>query len=107
MSKYSKYVIANGQPNDRAVYYTGKEDFHGGELWGNIDDAYRFESREAVIEQVMKDDWTASPIIVEVMNCTWEVIERGCKDLWEGRQSSDRDVYHRYNTVSYITNSQR
>ena len=102
----ASYVIANGQPNDRAIYYTGEQDFHGGELWGNIHEAYRFESKEDVIARVLKEDWTASPIIVEIYDCTWKIIEQGYKDLRAGEMSSDREVYHRYNTVSYITNSQ-
>lgn len=105
---YSTYVLANGQPDDRAIYYTGKEDFHGGELWGNINDAYRFESKEEILNHLMKEDFTCARfIIIEIMDCTWKIIEQGYRDLWAGRQSADREVYHRYNTVSYITNSQK
>lgn len=104
---YSTYVLANGQPDDRAIYYTGKEDFHGGELWGNINDAERFKDIQEIFDYIKKDGCTASPIIVEIYDCTWKVIEQGYKDLMAGQMSRDREVYHRYNTVSYITNSQK
>ena len=102
------YVLAEGQPGGRAVYYTGKEDFHGGQLWGNINDAYRFETVDAAFEQLKKNNciW-AGNIIKEIPDCTWTVIEKGYEDYRNNRQSTDRDVFHKFNTVSYITNSRK
>lgn len=99
------YLLANGQPNDRAIYYTGVEHWKGGEFWGNVAEAYKFETLDKVFEQIKYEGCTASPIIVEVLDCTLEVIKRGYEDCKNNVESTDRDVMNRYNTVSYITNS--
>lgn len=100
------YLLANGQPDDRAIYYTGQQTFHGGELWGNINDAYRFENLDEVFERITKEGCTASPIIVQIYDCTWDIIVTGFEDCMRGEQTDARKVYHKYNTVSYITNSE-
>ena len=105
MSK-SWYLLANGQPEDRAVYYTGQQAFHGGELWGNVNDAKRFDTLEEVFDRIRKEGCTASPIIVEIYEVTWDIIVTGFEDCMRGEQTDARKVYHRYNTVSYITNSE-
>ena len=97
------YLLANGQPGDRAVYYTGQQAFHGGELWGNVNEAKRFETLEEVFGVI--SDCTASPIIVQVYDVTWDIIQNGFKDLMNGEDTGARKVYCNWNTVSYVTNS--
>lgn len=97
------YLLANGQPGDRAVYYTGQQAFHGGELWGNVNDAKRFETLEEVFGVI--SDCTASPIIVQIYDVTWNIIQNGFNDIMSGEDTDARKVYCKWNTVSYITNS--
>lgn len=101
------YLLANGQPGDRAVYYTGKESAYGGELWGNVHEAYRFNTLDEVFDRIKYDGCTASPIIVEMFDTTWEIIQKGIKDYKNGIKSTERNVMHKFNTVSYITNSKK
>lgn len=100
-----KYLIANGQPGDRAIYYTGKEDFHGGELWGNINEAYAFESKSAVFEYLRHSSFTAAPIIVQIADMSFNRCKTGYDDLMNGIESPERQLFHKFNSVSYITNS--
>lgn len=102
------YMIAEGQPNDRAVYYTGQEAFHGGELWGNVEEAKLFDSMKDVAEFLMKRN-DLRLIITEISDVTFEKVKQGYKDLWkeETRKSEAAMLYHKFNTVSYITNSER
>lgn len=100
------YLLANGQPNDRAIYYTGQEAFHGGELWGNIHEAHRFESLADVCYHIAnRNDACASPIIVEIADVTFDKCVQGYKDFMNGFSTEAKGLMHKYNTVSYITNS--
>lgn len=102
------YLLANGQPNDRAIYYTGEEDFHGGELWGNINDAYKFERIEDVFEYLKKDGGYSTSIIVRIADVTIDRCLKGYQDIMSGNNDTDEArLMHKYNTVSYITNSER
>lgn len=99
------YLLAVGQPNDRAIYYTGENDFHGGEVWGNVFDAHKFDTLSEIFSQIEKEGCTASPIIVQVYEYTWDIIRQGMIDFNNGVKSNEREVMHKYNTISYITNS--
>lgn len=103
------FLVATGQPNDRAIYYTNQESFHGGELWGNFDSAYRFESKQELLEYLSKISSfdLGRVIIVEIAEVTWDKCIQGYKDLWKGLDTEARNLYHKFNTVSYITNSAR
>lgn len=99
------YLLANGQPDDRAVYYTGKRCSHGSQLWGNVTDAYKFERLDDVFEVIRKKGGLSTFIIVEVFESTLKIIERGFEDCINNVESIDRNVMNSYNTVSHITNS--
>lgn len=99
----SYFLLANGQPNDYAVYYTGEMYWQGGMLMGDVLEAKRFEKLEDVFKVIK--NVTCAPIIIEVFECTFEVLEQGKKDYRAGKNTTAREVYHKYNTVSYITNS--
>ena len=101
------YLLANGQPNDRAIYYTGTYTGNGSEFWGHVNEAYRFNNLSEVFERIEKEGCIASQIIVEVAECTWNIIQKGADDYWHNRPSTDKEVFLRFNTVSYITNSRK
>ena len=101
------YAIAYGQPNDRAVWYTGKYTFHGDIYDGNVEEAYRFGSMGEVCAYLVKNPYDAmnGAIVVMIADVTWDRIYQGAKDYKANIQSEYRDLYHKYNHVSYITNS--
>lgn len=103
----SYFLVANGQPNDRAVYYTAQESFHGGELWGNINDAYKFESKEELLLYLAKLDGfdLSRIIIVRIADVTMDKCIKGFDDCMHSIKSDERELFHKFNTVSYITNS--
>lgn len=98
-----KYLLANGQPNDRAIYFTNEESYQGGMIWGNVEDAYQFDNLDELFDKIKCDGCTASPIIVEVYDETWRRIQEAAKD----KNSEYRNLYFNFNTVSYITNSRK
>lgn len=103
------FSIAYGQPNDRAVWYTGKYTFHGDIYNGNVEDAYRFENMEEVCAYLVKHPYDAmnGAIVVMIADVTWDILYKGAEDYKHNRQSDYRKLYHKYNHVSYITNSAR
>lgn len=95
----SFYLVAYGQPNDRAVYVGENPS-----ILENIEGAKKFNSWEdACIYLSQHNELRA--MVIEVADVTLQIIRQGYIDFMAGIQSSYREVYHNYNTVSYIMNS--
>lgn len=101
------FIIAYGQPNDRAVFYTGQYTFHGDIFNGNIEDAHLFEDMDEVCAYLAKHPYDAMNgcVIKMVADVTWERIQKGYQDYQNNVQSEYRSLYHKYNHLSYLTNS--
>lgn len=102
------YVIAFGQPDDLAVYYTGRTESHGDEILGYVTDAYKFNTVKEVTEHMLKrPNDLLRMIIIEIPDCTWEILEKGFNDREtdHGTYTDEARVWVKFNSVSYITNS--
>lgn len=100
------FYIGYGQPNDRIVYYTGEDSFHGGELLGNVEKAYPFENMKDVCEYLIKNQSDLRYIIYEIADVTIERIQKGYKDFLNGKHTDCVNLYRKFNRVSYVTNSE-
>lgn len=102
------YLIAQGQPGDRAIYYTGLYTMRGEEVWGNAGDAYWFKSQaEALKFLVGRDLECPANIIVPVADVTLRRIMHGREDWLDDKHTELADLFHKFNTISYITNSRK
>lgn len=99
MKRY--YVLGNAQPNDRAVYFTNTESFHGGEYWGSIDEAYLFQDMAELCQHLMKHTEMRC-FIVEVADVTMGRIRAGAAG-----DENFVGLYRKFNTVSYVLGSER
>lgn len=100
------FYVGYGQSDDRIVYYTGENTFHGDELLGNVEKAYPFKSMKDVCEYLMKNQSEYRYIVCEVTDVMIERIQKGYDDLWNGKDSDYAKLYRKFNHVSYVTNSE-
>ena len=100
------YVIATGQQDNRAVYYTGSNTYKGEELWGNIVDACVFDNMEEVCKFISHRHQDTCLIIVNIPEITLTKCLSGHYDIINGDYNTDdAKLYRNYHSVSYITNA--
>lgn len=99
------YVLGDGQPNDRAVYFTNTTTAYGDGYWGDITEAYLFNNMSEVAERLIKCPELRC-FIIEIADVTLERCKEGKQNLLTGNLDNEyTDLFRKFNTVSYALNS--
>lgn len=91
----TNYVIATRDNGDnRLYYYTGSEAFHGGNLLGNVLEAKRFRTWDALMDFLRTAyDYAMGFSVIEIPNCTFKALEES--------KSGDGVLYSKYHDPNY------
>ena len=93
-----QYVLCSRDcGNNRLVYYTGTESFHGGSYYGNVLEAKRFDSLQEVAELISKpsSEFYLGINIIGIADVTFEKLQ-------ESKNGEDGgELYRKYHDPNY------
>lgn len=102
------FLLGTGQPNNRMVYYSDMS-YDGELVMTNVERAKCFDTMESLVEYLLANQTDLRYIITEVSQVTWQKIQKGYKAIIDGlddEESKDAiNLYHSFNKVDYVTNS--
>ena len=93
-----KYVIAQVSGGERLVYWTGKEYWAGGMLMGDILEAKKFDSMDAVFDEIKAggSHFMSGFSVIDVCQNTIDAIARS--------KDAGTDLYRKWNDPRYALN---